>query len=109
MLIKGNSAVVVGPYRKTVITLDLDLYNRALQIQQTVGNTYYILRADVLHIVFAALHALAKQLIVVDLIHVQLKKKTYNLDSSVEFMVAKHTSEDRIPHHNQPINNDDAI
>ena len=49
----------VDPERKT-ITLDLDLYSRALWIQQTVGNTNWILRAGVLHIVFAALHALGK-------------------------------------------------
>lgn len=60
MLTQGISAVVVGPERKTIITLDLDLYSRALQIQQTVGNTNWILRAGVLHIVFAALHALGK-------------------------------------------------
>jgi hypothetical protein len=58
MLTQGISAYVVGPERKTLITLDLDLYNRALQIQQTVGNTNWILRAGVLRIVFAALHAL---------------------------------------------------
>ena len=51
---------VVGPDRKTIITLVLDLYNRALQIQQTVENTIWILRAGVLHIVYAALHALGK-------------------------------------------------
>ncbi|CAB3986726.1 Hypothetical predicted protein [Paramuricea clavata] len=59
MLTQGISAWV-GPERKTLITLDLDLYNRALQIQQTVGNTNWILRAGILHIVFAALHALGK-------------------------------------------------
>ena len=40
--------------------LDLDLYSRALKIQQTVGNTNWILRAGALHIVFAGLHALGK-------------------------------------------------
>ena len=60
MLTQGISAFVVGPNRRTLITLDLDLYNRALQIQQTVGNSNWILRAGVLHIVFAALHALGK-------------------------------------------------
>ena len=60
MLTQGISAFVVGPDRKTLITLDLDLYNRALQIQQSVGNSNWILRAGILHIVFAALHALGK-------------------------------------------------
>ena len=60
MLTQGISAVVDGPYRKTILMLDLGLYNCALQIQQTVGNTNLILRAGVLHIVFAAFHALGK-------------------------------------------------
>ena len=33
MLCQGVSAVVVGPERRTMITLDLDLYSRALKIQ----------------------------------------------------------------------------
>ena len=60
MLTQGISAVVVGSKRRTVITLDLDLYNRALRLQQSVGNCNWILRAGVLHIAFAALHALGK-------------------------------------------------
>ena len=60
MLAQGISAVVVGPERKTLITLDLDLYNRALQIQESVCNTNWILQAGTLHIVFAALHSLGK-------------------------------------------------
>ena len=54
------STAVVGPDRRTLITLDLDLYSRALKIQQSVGNQNWILRASTLHIVFAALHALGK-------------------------------------------------
>ena len=60
MLTQGISAFVVSPERKTLIMLDLDLYNRALYIQQSVRNTNWILRAGVLHIAFAALHALGK-------------------------------------------------
>ena len=60
MLTQGISAFVVGPERRTIITLDLDLYNRALRIQQSVGNTNWILRAGGLHIAFTALHALGK-------------------------------------------------
>lgn len=60
MLTQGISAFVVGSERTALITLDLDLYKRALQIQQSVGNTNWILRASVLHIAFAALHALGK-------------------------------------------------
>lgn len=47
---------VVGPCKKTLKTLDLDLSSGALKIQQSVGNTNWILGAGVLHIAFAALH-----------------------------------------------------
>ena len=60
MLCQGVSAVVVGPERRTMITLDLDRYSRTLKIQQSVGNTNWILRAGALHIAFAALHSLGK-------------------------------------------------
>lgn len=57
------SAFVVGPERRTVIILDLDLCSRDFQIQQSVGNRNWILRAGVLHIAFAALrHAYGKTL-----------------------------------------------
>ena len=50
----------MGPERKTVITLDLDLYSRALKIQQSCGNDNWILCAGSLHICFAYLHSLGK-------------------------------------------------
>ena len=59
-LTQNISAVVMGPDRKTVITLDLDLYERAIKIQCTQENTNWVLRAGELHICFAALHALGK-------------------------------------------------
>ena len=100
MSTQGVSAVVVGPDRQTIIMLDLDLYNCALQIQQTVGNTNWILWAGALHIVFAALQILGKQLMVVDLIHLQLKKAYKHLGIQAR---------NRKPHHNQPSNHDGAI
>ena len=60
MLNQAISAGVVGPERRTVITLDLDLYERAIKIQQSTGNSNWVLRAGELHICMAALHALAK-------------------------------------------------
>ena len=60
MMAQGFSTAVVGEERKTVITLDLDLYFRALHIQQTEQNSNWILCAGTLHIVFASLHALGK-------------------------------------------------
>ena len=59
-LTQNISAVVVGPDQKTVITLDLDLCERAIKIQSTQENTNWVLRAGELHICFAALHALGK-------------------------------------------------
>ena len=57
-----------------MITLDLDLYKRALQIQQSVGNSNWVglLLPGTLHVAFAALHALGKTLNGSDLIPVPL-------------------------------------
>lgn len=44
-LTQGISATVVGPHRKTLITLDLDLYSRALKIQQSFGNNQLDLKS----------------------------------------------------------------
>ena len=54
------SASIVGPDKRTLITLDLDLYNRAIQIQESVGNKNWMLMAGGLHIRFAIEHALGK-------------------------------------------------
>ena len=54
------SASVVGPNRRTLITLDLDLYNHALQIQESVLNKNWILLPGGLHACFAIEHALGK-------------------------------------------------
>ena len=54
------SASIVGPDKRTLITLDLHLYNRAIQIQESVGNKNWILMAGGLHICFAIEHALGK-------------------------------------------------
>ena len=60
-LTQNISAIVVGPERRTLITLDLDLFNRALQIQVSTKNKNWILKPGGLHLCFAALHALGKQ------------------------------------------------
>ena len=60
MLTQGISAFVVGPERRVLITLDLDLYSRALKIQQSVGNKLWLLLPGVLHIGFTCLHTLGK-------------------------------------------------
>ena len=54
------SASIVGPDKRTLITLDLDLYNRSIQIRESVGNKNWILMAGGLHICFAIEHALGK-------------------------------------------------
>lgn len=61
-LAQGISAAVVGPHKKTVITLDLDLYERATKLQSSTGNKNWILRIGELHACFASLHAIAKYL-----------------------------------------------
>ena len=94
MLTQGISAVIVSSERKTILTFDLDLYNHALQTQQAVRNTNCFLRTGVLHIVALLFTLLAKQLMVVDLIHVQLKKAYSPRQLYVEFMVAKRTNEE---------------
>ena len=43
-LTQGISAQVVGPNRRTLITLDFDLCARAWKIHQSIGNTNWILR-----------------------------------------------------------------
>ena len=54
--------VIVTP-RRPLVMLDLDhIYNCDLRLQQSVGNNNRILRAGVLHIAFAALHDIGKQL-----------------------------------------------
>eukprot|EP00057_Strongylocentrotus_purpuratus_P016486 XP_011670960.1 PREDICTED: uncharacterized protein LOC105441514 [Strongylocentrotus purpuratus] len=61
-LAQGISAAVVGPHKKTVITLDLDLYERATKLQSSTGNKNWILQIGELHACFASLHAIAKYL-----------------------------------------------
>ena len=95
MLTQGVSAVVVGPDRKTTIIFDLYLYTCALQIQQTAGNTNWILRAGVLHIVFAALHALGKTIDGSGFDTCTNEKGTYiPRQLYVEYMMEKHISEE---------------
>lgn len=60
MMSQGISADVVGPHRKTIITLDLDLYYRAINIQESTNNRNWVLCAGTLHIIFAVQHALGK-------------------------------------------------
>ena len=54
------SAVVVGPSRRVIFTLDMDLYKLALQVQQSTGNKQWLLQPGHLHKFFADLHALGK-------------------------------------------------
>ena len=60
-LAQGISAFVVS-HSKTVITLDLDLYERAMKLQSSTGNTNWVLRIGELHACFASLHAIGKYL-----------------------------------------------
>ena len=61
-LAQGISAFAVGPNQKAVITLDLDLYERAIKLQSSSGNNYWILRVGELHACLASFHAAGKYL-----------------------------------------------
>ena len=52
-------SAITGPPKEDCITLDLDLYQRALKLQKSNKNNW-VLCAGTLHIVFALLHALGK-------------------------------------------------
>ena len=54
------SAVVVGPERRTIITLDMDLYRCALKLKVSMKNKNWLLQPGKLHKFFADQHALGK-------------------------------------------------
>ena len=54
------SAVVVGPERRTIITLDLDLYRSGLKLRAFVKNKNWLLQPGKLHKFFADQHGLGK-------------------------------------------------
>ena len=94
MLTQGISVdIVVGTEKRTLIMLALDLYNHGIRLQQSVGNNNWILRAGVLHIAYAVLHALRKTIdgsgIDICVIEWQHMHMQYFEGS----MVAKHASE----------------
>ena len=109
LLTQGVSAVVVCPERKTILTLDLDLCSRALQIQQTVGNTNWVLPVGVLHIVFAALHALGKTLDGSGIDTCCQKWYFYISSATGNFWGQSIQTRNRIPHHNMLCNPNAAL
>ena len=54
------STVVIGPNHLVVITLDMDLYKCATQLQESIKNKHWLLQHGHLHKIFADLHALGK-------------------------------------------------
>ncbi len=54
------SAKIVGPNHRVIITLDMDLYKTALQLQMSVKNKKWLLQPGHLHKFFADQHALGK-------------------------------------------------
>ena len=51
MQAQGISAHVMGPDHKTVMTLDLDLYERAVKLQSSTGIANWVLRlASYMHV-----------------------------------------------------------
>ena len=78
MLTQGIPVVVIGTRRRTLITFDLGhRYYRGLRLQQSVGNNNWILRAGVVHITFAALHDIDKQLTEVASTYVSLNAEHF--------------------------------
>ena len=59
---QGINAFVVGPDRKTVITLDMDLYERAKQLEMVRSDCQgkWILRIGEMHTVLAGLRTVGK-------------------------------------------------
>ena len=49
----------IAPNKKTVITLDLQLYIKAIQLKDQIGDDFF-LRVGELHVVFAMCHAIGK-------------------------------------------------
>ncbi len=61
-LTQNVSAYVCGPDRKTIITLDMDLYERAMKLKSHFSEQNWLLRPGELHYCFALLHALGKNI-----------------------------------------------
>ena len=59
-LVQDISAVVTGSNRKTIITLNMKLYEKAVKLQQANGIHNWFSRIGELHTCFASLHALGK-------------------------------------------------
>ena len=53
-------AVVIRPNHRVVITLDMDLYKCAIQLQESIKNKHWLLKPGHLHKFFADIHALGK-------------------------------------------------
>ena len=94
ILTQGISVdIVVGTESRTFITLALDLYNRGLRLQQSVGDNNWILRAGVLHIASAALHSIGKTIDGSGIDICVIKLEHIHLQYFEGSMMAKHTSE----------------
>jgi len=91
-LAQGISAFVVGPHQKTVITLDLDLYESAMKLQSSTRNNNWILRVGELHACFASLHAIAKYLDGSGLDSISIEAGLYSHQQSDKFSLERHSS-----------------
>ena len=84
------NAVVVGPNRKTIITLDLDLYERAVKIRSSKKmNDNIVLWMGELHIVFAMLKALGRYIEGSDLEQILIEKGLYGPASVRQLLAGK--------------------
>ena len=59
MKICHGISTTIAPNKKTIITLDLQLYIKAVQLREKIGDEIF-LRVGELHVVFAMCHAIGK-------------------------------------------------
>ncbi len=77
-LAQGISAVVAEDGGRTIITLDLHLYERAVKLQQANEISNWFLRIGELHTCFASLHALGKYIEGSGIETVSIEKSIYS-------------------------------
>eukprot|EP00794_Sanderia_malayensis_P013484 gene13484-14881_t len=84
------NAVVVGTNRKTIITLDQDLYERAVKIRSSEKiNDNIVLRMGELHVVFAMLKALGRYIEGSGLEQIWIEKGLYGPSSVRQILAGK--------------------
>lgn len=85
------NAVIVGEDKRTVVTLDLDLYERAVKLREAAKlHNKLILRIGELHTVFAALKSLGKYIEGSGLEQIWIEKELYGPATVRHLLGGKH-------------------